>query len=141
MLRGTYASGLASALHAAGLPYGYTVTVWSSGQVLIDLHGTPAIWLVLLYAAGAVTAYGTLKWATKDIEPSSSQLAASPHVVRAGAVHVAAIAAAIGASVVIGLSPEGLAFPLTGFAVTVVYLGGASLELGLRERETPGAAG
>lgn len=46
-------------LHGAGLPYGYTITVWSSGQVLVHTHGSPGIGYVFLLAAGAALAYRT----------------------------------------------------------------------------------
>ena len=53
-----YLRALETALHGAGLPYGYAVTVWSTGAVLIGAHGTPSVGRVFLFAAGAASASG-----------------------------------------------------------------------------------
>ncbi len=49
---------LETARHGAGLPYGYAITVWSTGAVLIDAHGPPSVGRVCLAAAGAASVYG-----------------------------------------------------------------------------------
>ena len=98
-------AGLDAALHGAGLPYGYTVTVWSSGQLLIADTGR---------RGGGLS---------------------DSHVVRTGAMHVTSMAAAIGAVAFLALIPAGIAWLLGGFAATVLYLGGTGIVLGLRERE------
>jgi len=49
---------LETALHCAGLPYGYAITVWSTGAVLIDAHGPPSVGRVFLFAAGAAAYTG-----------------------------------------------------------------------------------
>src|SRR4051794_28688171 len=56
-----YRAGLRSAARGASLPYGYTVTMWCSGQVLIHFHGTPGLGLVALFAGGALTGFGAVR--------------------------------------------------------------------------------
>ena len=134
-MKGHYLSGLESALLGAGLPYGYAITIWSSGALLTGARGSPAVWMVFLFAAGAAAAYGLLRWTVRQVEPAQAQLAASPHLLRAGMIHVAAIGAAAGAVALIGHIPSPVAWPLGGFAATLIYLGGVSVETALREAE------
>ena len=71
---------------------------------------------------------------------AGTQLTRSPHLIRAGAIHVAAIALAIGAAALIARIESVLAWPLATFAATLLYLGVSSVEKALLEHE-PGAAG
>jgi hypothetical protein len=135
--RRLYVAGLDAALHGAGLPYGYTVTVWASGQMLIVHHGTPGTAAVFAYAGGAALAYGLLRLSTNGAssEIDASELAADEHLVRNGAIHIASIAAAIGAVTLLALVPTAVVWPLGGLCATVVYLGGTAVVMALRERE------
>ncbi len=55
-------------------------------------------------------------------------------MVRAGSVHVFAIGAAFGATVLIGLIPGRIAWLLGSFAATSLYLTIVSLEIGVAHR-------
>jgi hypothetical protein len=104
--------------------------------MLIDRHGSPAPDSIFLFAAGAAAAWGLLKILTSGASTASElQLSGSPHLVRAGAVHVTAIGCAIGASALIGLIPTAVVFPAATFTATLVYLGVVGLEMSLLERE------
>jgi hypothetical protein len=133
--RHQYMRGLDAALHGAALPYGYTVTIWASGQVMIDRHGKPGVASALAVALGAATAFGLLKLGGRAVEPgtSASQLAADRHAVRTGMIHVTVIAAAIAAVALIALIPTAVVWPLGALAATGVYLSGTGFVLGLRE--------
>jgi hypothetical protein len=135
--RSLYESGLDAALHGAGLPYGYTLTVWASGQVMIDGHGKPGVASALAVVLGAAAAFGALKFGVRGADPdtSASQLAADPHVVRTGVIHVTTIAAAFGAVALIALIPTAVVWPLGALAATGIYLAGTGFALGLRELE------
>ena len=136
-----YLRALETALHGAGLPYGYAITVWSTGAVLVGAQGMPSVGRVFLFAAGAASAYGLLRLLTQATEgEAGTQLTRSPHLIRAGAIHVAAIGLAIGAAALIARIDSVLAWPLATFAATVLYLGVSSVEKALLERE-PAAAG
>ena len=138
-----YLRALETALHGAGLPYGYAITVWSTGAVLIGAQGTPSVGRVFLFAAGAASAYGVLRFLTQAAEgEAGTQLTRSPHLIRAGAIHVAAIGLAIGAAALIARIESALAWPLATFAATLLYLGVSSVEKALLDRERePSAAG
>lgn len=130
-----YLRALQTALHGAGLPYGYAVTVWSAGSVVAREHGMPTEAEVFLFAVGAASAYGGLMLLTGDTGgEATKQLTRSPHVVRAGLVHLAAIGAAITAALLIAQIPGSAAWLLATFAATVLYLGVSSIEVATVER-------
>src|SRR5438045_1100713 len=53
MIGNRYASALATVLRASALPYGYTVTVWTSGVVLIRHRGLPTTGQAFLFVLRA----------------------------------------------------------------------------------------
>lgn len=135
-----YRAGVETALHGSGLPYGYTITVWASGAALIHHLGPPDIGAIFLFAAGAVVAWGGLRVVSRGASAATGlQVEGSPHLVRAGAVHVAAIGSAIGLASLIGLLDSGVAWPLGSFAATLSYLCVTAIEMTLRERDEEGA--
>ena len=139
MRESTYLRALETALHGAGLPYGYAITVWSTGAVLIGGQGTPSVGHVFLFAAGAAAAYGIMRFLTKAAEgEAQAQLTRSPHLVRAGLIHVTAIGGAIGAAALVARIDSAAAWPLATFAATLLYLGVSSVEKALTELEREG---
>jgi len=135
-----YRAGLRSAVQGAGLPYGYTVTTWSSGQVLIHFHGTPGLALVGLFAAGALAGYAILQGAAhRGDPPEGVALGASGGRVRGGAIQAAAVAVTLVAVAAAGaLLPAAVSWALGGMATVVGYLGVLGLELAL---QAPSAGG
>jgi hypothetical protein len=61
-------------------------------------------------------------------------LSRSPHLVRAGVVHLAAIGTAIAAAVLIAQIPSTAAWLLASLAATLVYLTVSSVEVATVER-------
>ncbi len=131
-----YLVGLASALHGAGLPYGFTITVFASGQGLVHFHGPPDVALLFLFAAGAAAAYGLLKLVSRRaVAPLGRPLGASPRPLRAGFIHVIAINLAIGSAMLAGdLLPAVAAWPLAALFATLIYLSLIGVEMTLMER-------
>jgi hypothetical protein len=130
-VRNRYLAALQSALDRAGVPYGYTITIWTSGQVLADERGTPPIWLLPAFAAGAVAGYGVIALLlanhSRDVAPEG----APARLARATVIQILAIALAIGAVALVGAAPEPVAWPIAGFAATTVYLTGIALALAI----------
>ena len=136
MRSAAYGLALESALRGVGLPYGYTATVWGSGAALTSSLGLPNFAKALLFAGGAVSGYGLLRFATRHAPAGeAAQFARSPHVVRAGVFHAAAIALGIGAAALAGLLDSAVAWALGTFGATLVYLGVVSIEMALTESE------
>ena len=123
-----YTAGLGSTLQGATVPYGYTLTVWCSGQFLTDLRGQPRLLLVLGFVIGASGAFALLRWMAHE----PMHLAGRPHVLLGALVQVAAIGAAVGAVAALAQIPSGIDWPLGGFAATAVYLTGTAASVALR---------
>ena len=123
-----YAAGLNATLQGATVPYGYTLTVWCSGQFLTDLRGQPRLLLVLGFLAGAVAAFALLRLPAREPMP----LPGRPHAVAATVVQIAAIGGAVAAVAAVAQIPTGLDWPLGGFVSTSVYLTGTALGVALR---------
>jgi hypothetical protein len=131
-----YLKAVQTALHGAGLPYGYAITVWSTGSVLSGEHGMPAVPEIGFFAAGAVAAYGGLTFLTWETEGEAERpLTRSPQRVRAGLVHMVAIAISIGSAAAIAQLSSGVAWVLAPFIATLLYLAVSSIEVGLVEAE------
>lgn len=128
-----YASALATVLRGSALPYGYTLTVWTSGIVLIRERGMPSVGEVFLFLVGAVAAFALLGIVVRLTRgtPFDPPRGALRHT---GMVHFLAVGAALGAAALIALIHSGVAWPLGAFVATLTYLGLASLELALAAR-------
>jgi hypothetical protein len=132
-----YVSGLRSVVQTVALPYGYTVTVWSSGQELIHRRGMPRAWEVFLFAAGAVLGFASLRALTRSEAGAAPELGSTPRGARAVLIQIVALAAAIGSATLIGLVASPVAWPLAGFAATSLYLAVVALEPALRRAAAP----
>jgi len=131
----SYLQAIRTGLHGAGLPYGYAITVWSTGSALAGQHGMPSLIDIYLFTAGAVAAYGGLTLLTWKTEGEADRpLTRSPRPVRAGVVHVAAIALAVTSAALIARIPGDVAWMLAPFVATLLYLGVSSVEVALVER-------
>jgi len=131
-----YLQAIQTALHGAGLPYGYAITVWSTGAALAAEHGTPSLIEIYLFAAGAVAAYGSLTFLTWATEGEAQHpLTRSPRRIRAGLLHIGAIALAITSAVLIARFSSGAVWLVAPLAATLLYLAVPSVEVALVERE------
>ncbi|MGA8217747.1 MAG: hypothetical protein WB771_04215 [Solirubrobacterales bacterium] len=121
--RRSYRTHLKSAVATSAAPYGYTLTIWTSGAVTTHARGIPAAWEALLFLAGAVLgfaitaalAYGRPGEVLASREHGSVRLWGGFHLVSVGlAIGAAALATALVKSPV--------AWMIVGFASTLVYL-------------------
>jgi hypothetical protein len=127
-----YMSALATALRGTALPYGYTLTVWSSGMVLTRERGLPSVGEIFLFIAGAIAGFALLGLIVRlsgspPFEPSFSDLR------RTGTIQVLAVGGALGGTTLVGLIHSGIAWPFGAFVATTGYLALATLELSLSE--------
>jgi hypothetical protein len=129
--------GLRSAVVGSAVPYGYTITVFSSGQSVIRAHGSPQVPMLLLFALGAVIAYAGLRWSVRGVPPRGAhlQLGESPSLLRTGALQVVAIVVAILVADGAAQLPTALAWPGSSFTATLFYLAIVAYELALIERQ------
>jgi hypothetical protein len=140
----SYLQAIQTTLHGAGLPYGYAITVWSTGAVLTGEHGMASLVDIYLFIAGAVAAYGGLTFLTWGTGGEAERpLTRSPRRVRAGLFHVAAIALAITFAALVAEISSGAVWLLGPLVTTLLYIGVSSVEVALveSEREASEAAG
>jgi hypothetical protein len=136
-----YVRALQTALYGAGLPYGYAITVWSTGSALAGEHGPPASAEIFLFAVGATTAYGGLMLLTGESGGEAKKpLSRSPHLVRAGVVHLVAIGAAITAALLVAQIQSSGAWFLASLVATLLYLALSSMEVAVVERDDGASA-
>jgi len=55
-----YSDNLRSAVASCGPPYGYTLSVWTSGALLIAAHGLPTLVQALSFMFGSVVGYAAV---------------------------------------------------------------------------------
>ena len=131
-----YFRALQTALHGVGVPYGYAVSVWATGSALLGEHGPPSTPEIFLFAVGATTAYGGLRLLTWETGKEADRpITKSPNLLRAGIVHLAAIAAAIAGALLIAKVDGTAAWFLATLVSTLLYLGIMSVEVAAVEKD------
>lgn len=121
----SYREALSSVAARTSLPFGYSIGVFSAGQLLIGQHGSPSLVDLLLYALGAAAAYVALR---VDSPPPASAQPPRPHSGLVGILHVVTIIGAIAAAALAARIPGEFAWPAGGLVLTAVYLGASALE-------------
>jgi hypothetical protein len=117
--------GVASAVRNAGLPYGYTLTVWSTAQTTIAAHGTPPVGDIALFGFGAVTTYWLLRVATAGTPSGDEGTPAGGHVaLRGWVLQCIAVGLPVGATALVArVLPQTVCWPLAGIVTVLGYLG------------------
>ena len=117
-----YRHGLQTAVGASAGPYGYTLSIWTSGAVLIHQDGLPSGGEALLFALGNVLSFavlGALAFRRGRLEPGRQPR----HPALWGSFHFLPVGASIGAATLIGHALDGsVLWLLAGIAVTAIYL-------------------
>jgi hypothetical protein len=136
----TLRAALGTIVAASAAPYGYTISIWSSGAVLMHGHGVPTVAEVFAFLAGALTGFGAMALAAQGAVARMESLDHPPDRVLAGAMHWLAAGAAVGAAALIAEIHAWEAWPLASFAATSTYILGASVQLAVVSRRTALAA-
>jgi hypothetical protein len=118
-----YRSHLQSAVAASAAPYGYTLTIWTSGAVASHERGLPTTGDALLFLLGAVFGFG-LAAAIAYGRPTEIFASREHGMVRLwGGFHLISVGLAIAASsLVVSAVESWLAWPLVGLIATFTYL-------------------
>ena len=131
-----YKSALRATVASSAAPYGYTLTVWTSGAVLSHARGIPNAGEALLLLVGAVAAYAIVGglafggFSEHCPEPARA-------VVWCG-LHVISVALAIGAaSLVAHFVSDAAAWLLCGLLATGVYLVASAVQLTIAVATAP----
>lgn len=126
-----YRRAMVTMLEASAAPYGYTVTMWSSGAVAVHLRGSPGLLEIALFAGGAVVAFALLAVLLRPAARDISPLPPGPSRLVAGSVDFLAVGLAVGVAGLAALIPTQPAWALVSFVATALYLLIASLQLAL----------
>jgi hypothetical protein len=98
-----FRSHLRAATSASAVPYGYTITIWSSGTVSVDVLGVPHLGKVLLFMAGAVAGFVAVKGAAFGTAGTVTRVPAAESLALWGFAHWLSAGAAI---VLLGRGPR-----------------------------------
>jgi hypothetical protein len=130
-----FGHALDAVVAASAAPYGYTISIWSSGAIVMHAHGAPDVLDVVLFALGALVGFAALGLASTAIAAcTAATLDRGSERVAAGMLNLLAVGAALGSAVVLARTPGRLAWLLASLAATALYLLAASAQLALVDR-------
>lgn len=134
-LGGAALAAFQATLEASALPYGYTLTIFSSGTLLSRVRGAPSVPDIFLFVAGGIAAFVALgavvALARREHKPVPAHRAAP--LLSGGLAWIGA-GGAVGASALVAEIPSAIAWPAGSFVATSAFLVGASLQLALAAR-------
>ncbi|MCB0876950.1 MAG: hypothetical protein R2718_05130 [Solirubrobacterales bacterium] len=118
-----YRAHLQSAVAASAAPYGYTLTIWTSGAVATHARGIPTAWEALLFLLGAVLGFGVTA-AVAYGRPTEIFASRQHGFVRLwGAFHLLSVGLAIaGVALVVEIFDSSIVWLLVGLIATTTYL-------------------
>lgn len=122
-LSNRYRTHLQTAVSNSAAPYGYTLTIWTSGAIITHAQGIPTGLEAVLFLGGAVAGFAAVGTVAHGSASGFLQPAESSRVRLWGGFHLPSVGLAIaGAAVVAELVDGTLAWPLVGFVITAIYL-------------------
>jgi len=124
----------AATVSASAAPYGYTISIWSSGAMLVHFRGDPNVWQIFLFAGGAIAGYAILGAVAQAILKRARPLQSDPAKVEAGMFDWVAVGISVGAAALIAEIPSWVAWPLASGVVTLLYVAAVSVQLQLASR-------
>lgn len=120
---GRYRAHLQAAVATSAAPYGYTLTIWTSGAITTHARGVPSALEALLFLGGAVAGFAAVGAAAHGSATQVLRPAPEATVRLWGGFHLPSVGLAIaGTSLVAALVHGVLAWPLVGFLATCIYL-------------------
>ena len=117
----TWSRSLAAVATGSAVPYGYTVTLWSSGAVLSHAHGAPDILRIALFMVGALAGFTAFGGVARVLGDSDEEIDGD-HKVVAGMSNWIAVACAVGMAWVCSHLPSAPSWGLGSAVAPMVYL-------------------
>lgn len=122
-MRGLYRAHLQAAVATSAAPYGYTLTIWTSGAVVTHARGIPTALDAVLFLAGAVVGFAVVGALAHGSATRVLRAPQEPTVRLWGGFHLPSVGLAIGGAALVAAVVHGaLAWPLVGFLATCLYL-------------------
>jgi hypothetical protein len=123
MMRGRYRDHLQAAVAASAAPYGYTLTIWTSGAITTHSEGLPTVVEALLFLAGAVAGFALIGAIAHGGATRVLRSAGETNMRLWGGFHIPSVGLAIAGSSLVGALFDGaVTWPLVGFFSTSIYL-------------------
>src|SRR4051812_27449615 len=114
---GRYRAHLQAAVATSAAPYGYTLTIWTSGAVTTHAQGIPTALEALLFLAGAVAGFALVGAGAHGSAARVLRTPEEPTVRLWGGFHLPSVGLALaGSSLLVALVHGVLAWPLVGFS-------------------------
>jgi len=127
----TLRAALGTTIAASAAPYGYTLTIWSSGAILIRSHGTPSLGEVFMFVAGALLGFDLLGALAHGVLARTDSLQGREARVLAATLDWIAVGAAAGAVALLAQISSWVPWLVGPLVATVVYVIAAALQLAL----------
>lgn len=118
---------LAQNLTAESEAYGYTLSIWGGGAILINQYGTPNVTQVFLYVSGALAAFMVLAVIAFRHLFANHETTVNRQLIIASMIHLVATLGSLGLTYLIAKTTftsvltENMGFFLTGFQLTLTY--------------------
>lgn len=107
--------------------YGYTLSIWGGGSILINLYGTPTIVQIFMYIGGSLVAFALLAIIAFPYLFAERETAQSRQLIIASTIHIVATFGSLGLAylitrvVTITMIPPNGSFLFIGFQLTFTY--------------------
>ena len=107
--------------------YGYTLTIWGSGSILINQYGTPTIDQIFLYIGGALVGFAALAAIAFPHLFTAQETGQSRQLIIASTVHIVATFGSLGLAylvtrtVITSTIHPWVGFSFIGFQLTFTY--------------------
>lgn len=133
-MRPPFRHALSAAVAQAAIAYGYTLTVWSTGAVLMNIDGKPRIGNVFLFIAGAVGAFLLLELIATRGFSDFAEARSQKGTLVIGSLQLISAGGAVGCATIVGEILSGSeVWPLASFAATFSYFLLIGVQLWLSE--------
>lgn len=124
-----FRAALGTIVSASAAPYGYTVSLWSSGALLIHFHGVPTVGEIFLFLTGALLGFALVGSFAHGALRTTLPLSPGQGHVLTGLLHWFSVGLAVGSVALVAEVPSWIAWLLGSLIATGVYLLTASLQL------------
>ncbi len=126
-----FRAALGTIVSSSAAPYGYTVSLWSSGALLIHFHGGPAVGEIFLFLTGALIGFALVGALAEGALRTTMPLSPGQGQVVTGLLHWFSVGLAVGSVALVAEVPSWVAWLLGSLIATSVYLLAASLQLAI----------
>jgi hypothetical protein len=116
-------------ISSSAVPYGFTISIWSSGALLTHFRGMPGVGEVFLFAGGGLAGFSVLGLVAQAGILGAPAVDDSGAQVLTGILDWLAVGASLGAVSLVAEIPGSVAWLLGTFVATTVYLVAGSLQL------------